>query len=412
MLRDAGPPRRSDPRAQRRPARRVRADRGAAGAPTVLLYAHHDVQPAADAGPVGHAAVRARRAGRADVRPRHRRRQVRHRDPRRGDPGAPGRGRASGARSRSSWRARRSAPPSTCPSSSVGNADLLRADVAVVADGGNVRTGAPTIGTSIRGATSITVRVDVLPIAVHSGSFGGPLPDAVMALSRMLASLHDDDGELTVDGSARVHLAGDATSPRRSSARRRACYPEVRLLGSGLDRGPDAVEAVDQRPRVRGAAPRRGREPDRADRHGRRSGCGWPRARTTVRRPRGSPSICATRRRGACAPRVTVEDEPGKGYLVDTSSPVLRAPRATALRDAFDARCRSRSAPAARSRSCPMLAETFPGIQVLIWGAADHLSNYHSRDESVDLGEVVRMAQAEAAVPAALGRRARDAHRC
>ena len=44
----------------------------------------------------------------------------------------------------------------------------------------------------------------------------------------------------------------------------------------------------------------------------------------------------------------------------------------------------------------PVLVETFPGIEVLIWGAADHLSNYHSRNESVDLGEVVRMAQAEA----------------
>ena len=52
----------------------------------------------------------------------------------------------------------------------------------------------------------------------------------------------------------------------------------------------------------------------------------------------------------------------------------------------------------------PMLAETFPGIEVLIWGAADHLSNYHSRDESVDLGEVVRMAQAEALFLRSLGR--------
>jgi acetylornithine deacetylase/succinyl-diaminopimelate desuccinylase-like protein len=51
----------------------------------------------------------------------------------------------------------------------------------------------------------------------------------------------------------------------------------------------------------------------------------------------------------------------------------------------------------------PTLVETFPQIQVLIWGAADHLSNYHSRDESVDLGEVVRMAQAEASFLQALG---------
>ena len=64
-----------------------------------------------------------------------------------------------------------------------GHADLLRADVAVVADGGNIRTGVPTITTSVRGATALRVRVDVLPQAEHSGAFGGPLPDAI-TLSR------------------------------------------------------------------------------------------------------------------------------------------------------------------------------------------------------------------------------------
>jgi hypothetical protein len=49
------------------------------------------------------------------------------------------------------------------------------------------------------------------------------------------------------------------------------------------------------------------------------------------------------------------------------------------------------------------LDETFPGIEILMWGAADHLSNYHSRDESVDLGEVVRLAQAEASFMRKLG---------
>ena len=44
----------------------------------------------------------------------------------------------------------------------------------------------------------------------------------------------------------------------------------------------------------------------------------------------------------------------------------------------------------------PMLAETFPGIAVLIWGQGDDRSNYHSTDESVDLGDLERMALAEA----------------
>jgi acetylornithine deacetylase/succinyl-diaminopimelate desuccinylase-like protein len=44
----------------------------------------------------------------------------------------------------------------------------------------------------------------------------------------------------------------------------------------------------------------------------------------------------------------------------------------------------------------PMLAETFPGIEVLIWGAGVHRSNFHSIDESVDVQDLERMALAEA----------------
>ena len=58
-----------------------------------------------------------------------------------------------------------------------GNADLLRADVAVICDAGNYRTGVPTITTSIRGVTDCVVQVRVLDQAQHSGSFGGAIPD-------------------------------------------------------------------------------------------------------------------------------------------------------------------------------------------------------------------------------------------
>ncbi len=44
----------------------------------------------------------------------------------------------------------------------------------------------------------------------------------------------------------------------------------------------------------------------------------------------------------------------------------------------------------------PLLAQTFPGLPVLIWGAGDDRSAYHSIDESVDLADLERMALAQA----------------
>ena len=87
--------------------------------------------------------------------------------------------------------------------------------------------------------------------------------------------------------------------------------------------------------------------------------------------------------------------------LIDTSSPVFAAAR-TALQTAFDHEVLEMGS-GGSIPLVPVLVETFPGIEVLIWGAADHLSNYHSRNESVDLGEVVRMAQAEALFLRSLG---------
>ena len=93
--------------------------------------------------------------------------------------------------------------------------------------------------------------------------------------------------------------------------------------------------------------------------------------------------------------RVTIdEDEPGAGYMVDTASATFAAAR-EALAEAFDHDVVEIGS-GGSIPLVPLLAETFPGIEVLMWGAADDRSNYHSRDESVDLGEVVRMAQAEA----------------
>ena len=84
--------------------------------------------------------------------------------------------------------------------------DLLAADVIVIADSENWRVGQPALTTSLRGLVSCFVEVRTAERAVHSGLYGGIFPDAVIALSRLLATLHTDDGEVAVQGL----LAGDA----------------------------------------------------------------------------------------------------------------------------------------------------------------------------------------------------------
>jgi acetylornithine deacetylase/succinyl-diaminopimelate desuccinylase-like protein len=83
------------------------------------------------------------------------------------------------------------------------------------------------------------------------------------------------------------------------------------------------------------------------------------------------------------------------GYLVDTTTAAYRA-TARALAEAFGGAEVVEMGSGGSIPLVPMLAETFPGIQVLIVGAGDDRSNYHSLDESVDLADLERMIVAEA----------------
>jgi acetylornithine deacetylase/succinyl-diaminopimelate desuccinylase-like protein len=78
--------------------------------------------------------------------------------------------------------------------------ELLKADVILIADAGNWRVGVPALTTSLRGVTAAFVEVRTLASAVHSGQFGGSFPDALIVLCRLLASLHDDKGNVAVEG--------------------------------------------------------------------------------------------------------------------------------------------------------------------------------------------------------------------
>jgi acetylornithine deacetylase/succinyl-diaminopimelate desuccinylase-like protein len=362
---------------------------GPKGAPTVLLYAHHDVQPAADpqewTTPPFEPVVRDGRLygrGAADDKSGI----VVHAAALRAI------GEALGCTVKIVVEGEEECSVEHLPDLVQGHADLLRADVAVIADGGNYRTGVPTIGTSIRGSTSVEVRVDVLPIAQHSGAFGGPLPDAVMSLARMIASLHDDRGDVTVPGLHSFQWTGTQVSEEEFREESRV-FDEIRLLGSGT-----IADRTLSKPSINVLAFEAPRVVDASNQI-------VPTAKAVIglRLAPGEDAPKATRalvdHLRAAAPwgvRVTIEaDDPGIGYLVDDSTPGYRAAK-EALSEAFGGADVVEMGSGGSIPLVPMLADTFPGIQVLIWGQGDHLSNYHSIDESVPLDDLERMALAEA----------------
>ncbi len=76
----------------------------------------------------------------------------------------------------------------------------MRADVMILTDTGNYDTGIPSITNSLRGMVSLDVTVKSADHPLHSGMWGGPLVDPVQALSKMIASLTDKNGKMTIPG--------------------------------------------------------------------------------------------------------------------------------------------------------------------------------------------------------------------
>jgi acetylornithine deacetylase/succinyl-diaminopimelate desuccinylase-like protein len=79
-------------------------------------------------------------------------------------------------------------------------ADDLAADVLLLADAGNWSVGTPGLTYSLRGLVSVEVTLAVMDAPVHSGMAGGPVPDPVFAMARLLDSMVDEHGDVAIDG--------------------------------------------------------------------------------------------------------------------------------------------------------------------------------------------------------------------
>ncbi len=279
-----------------------------------------------------------------------------------------------------------------------GHRELLAADAVVVADGGNYRNGVPTLNVTLRGVVDCRVTVRVLDLAVHSGSFGGPIPDALSALARLLASLHDDRGNVAIAGLASAPWNGfdQPEDELREEARTR---PGVQMIGDGSlserlwTKPAVSVLGIDA-PRVREAsnqlvpvatakvslrlAP--SDEPDRAMK----------------------ALVAHLRSHAPWGVEVSVErGTGGKGFEVKTGGQIYEA-ASRAMAEAYGRDV----VEVGSGGSIPLvnvLAGTFPDAEILIVGASDELSQYPSVNESVSLAEIERASLAEALLFAELG---------
>ena len=202
---------------------------GPPGAPHVLLYAHHDVQPTGD--PAGWDSDRSSRPS--------------------ATAGWYGRGVADDKAGVAAHLAALRAHGDRLPvgvtvlvegeeeigSPTLGRflaeyRDRLRADVVVFADAANWTTDVPSLTTSLRGTAPVVVEVRALHHGVHSGLYGGPVPDALTALCRLLATLHDEQGDVAVPGLARG--TADPLDLTEEQLRADAAVLDgVRLIGTG-----------------------------------------------------------------------------------------------------------------------------------------------------------------------------------
>lgn len=365
------------------------------GAPTVLLYAHHDVQPTGD-------------LGRWDTDPF----TATERDGR-----LYGRGTADDKAGVMAHVAALRALGDDLPVGVVvfvegeeefGSESLerllathageLTADVIVIADSGNWDIGVPALTTSLRGIVNLFVEVRTLDSAVHSGMFGGPVPDALTTLCRLLATLHDEAGDVAVPGLVRTE-APDLTYPPERLRAEAGLRDGVRLIGTG-----SLVERLWRRPAVSVLgidAPATGEAPNAL--------VPSAKAKLNLRIAPGEDPKAAyeaiethLRENAPWGAEVTVALEAlGAPCTVSSAGPAYAVAR-EAFRAAWDG---VEPVEIGVGGSIPFIAtfqELFPSAEILVTGVEDPFSAAHGPNESLHLGEFARACLAETLLLAAL----------
>ncbi|MBI9114265.1 dipeptidase [Sanguibacter suaedae] len=278
--------------------------------------------------------------------------------------------------------------------------ELLRADVIVVADSSNWKVGVPGLTTSLRGLVDCDVELSVLSHAVHSGMFGGPVLDAVTLMSRLVATLHDENGDVAVEGLA--HAPDPAVDYDEADFRTDSGMLEgTRLAGTGpisarmwtrpalsvigFDAPSVALSSNTITPRVTAKLSLRiaaGQDPTEA--------MAALRAHLEAHAPFGA--------------QVVVRDgELGRPFLAPSDSAAMRA-----ARESFEEAWGTPPVDIGIGGSIPFIAdllEVYPDASILVTGVEDPDSRAHGADESVHLAELEKVVLAESLLLARLARR-------
>ncbi|GAB2738281.1 M20/M25/M40 family metallo-hydrolase [Nocardioides pakistanensis] len=370
-----------------------------AGAPTVLLYAHHDVQPVGD-------------------------RALWESEPfeptERGDR-LYGRGAADDKAGIAAHLAAIRALGDDLPvgvtvfvegEEEVGSPTLeaflaehqerLAADVIVIADSTNWDIGLPALTTTLRGNVDVFVGVSTLDHAVHSGMWGGLVPDAMMAMVRLLATLHDDDGNVAVEGLV-SGPASDVDYPEDRIRAESSVLDGVSLIGSG-----SAVERLWTKPSISIIGLDTTRTAEASN-----TLIPSVRAKVSLRVAPGDEATAAleklTRHLETHAPwgaKVTVTPgrESGQPGVIEAQGPVYDVARA-AFREAWDG---VEPVDIGVGGSIPFIAsfqKAFPEAAVLVTGVEDPDTRAHGANEGLHLAEFERVCLAETLLLHNLARR-------
>jgi acetylornithine deacetylase/succinyl-diaminopimelate desuccinylase-like protein len=269
--------------------------------------------------------------------------------------------------------------------------DELAADVIVLADSGNWRVGQPALTTSLRGLVDCDVEVRTLDHGVHSGFLGGVFPDALTVLSRLLATLHDDRGRVAIPGL----VEGEAEPLDLTGEEVRTwvgAVPGLQELGEGSltsrmwTRPAISVLAIDA-PAVAEAS---------------NTLVPVARAKVSLRLAPGqdpkAAEVALHEHLESNAPwgaQVRVErGAAAHPFAVDAAGPAFDAVRA-----AFEEAWGVPPVDTGQGGTIPFVkefADTYPNAAILLIGVGDPYSRAHGVDESVDLGELERGCLAEA----------------